>query len=417
MENNLDTSTLTSILTSSPLNDAEQNSYSDYFDPRFPKWLAIIIFIVGLIGNIICLIIFNKLKKNSTFIYLAFLSIIDIFVLLFGLGDIILISYFNYVIRNSSLVICRVHSFLTYASTHLSSLILASISIDRAIATNMITFSKIYCKPNVAYKVIFVNIILSSLVNFHNLAFLGFHVPATTPTTTPTTTNVTKITDVSNNNVTSSRTHLVEVVCASELGTLYDTFLDPYFKWIDLFFYAIIPFTIMGACTFFIVRVLFLSNRRLNQKKNVHHNRTDSTNTAPDTNGNNKNENKAKGGATDAPPAKAPLIKNGGTTKKSISTNARANKAKHLTYTLIALNCVFFFLVSPLVITLIFFDSPSLYKILINIVYLMSYSNHAINFILYYFSSPPYRDACNKMFNIKNLCKKSSPNTQINRAE
>jgi len=417
MENNLVTSTLASILTSSnPPNDAEQNSYSDYFDPRFPKWLAIIIFIVGLIGNIICLIIFNKLKKNSTFIYLAFLSIIDIFVLLFGLGDIILISYFNYVIRNSSLVICRVHSFLTYASTHLSSLILASISIDRAIATNMITFSKIYCKPNVAYKVIFVDIVLSSLVNFHNLAFLGFHVPATTPTTTPTTTNVTKI----HSNATSSRTHLVEVVCASELGTLYDTFLDPYFKWIDLFFYAIIPFTIMGACTFFIVRVLFLSNRRLNQKKNVHHNRTDSTNTAPDTNGsnnnnnnNNKNENKANQAV---PNTKAPLLKNGGT-KKSISTNARANKAKHLTYTLIALNCVFFFLVSPLVITLIFFDSPSLYKILINIVYLMSYSNHAINFILYYFSSPPYRDAFNKMFNIKNLCKKSSPNAQINRAE
>ena len=122
MENNFFASTFTTILASSPIFDAEQKnvektSYEDYFDPRFPRWLAIIIFVVGLIGNIICLIIFNKLKKNSTFIYLAFLSIIDIFVLLFGLGDIILISYFHYVIRNSSLIICRVHSFLTYASS------------------------------------------------------------------------------------------------------------------------------------------------------------------------------------------------------------------------------------------------------------------------------------------------------------
>lgn len=247
------------------------------------------------------------------------------------------------------------------------------------------------------------------MVNFHNLIFLGFH-------QVPTALSVVNNTIVRNE--TSHR--IVEVVCASELGTLYDTFLDPYFKWIDLFFYAIIPFSIMGACTFFIVRVLFLSNRRLNQKKGVHQKTlTSSTNTTLNKNGNNNNNQNNEATATNDSAIKKSLINNCAT-KKTIPTSARTNKAKHLTYTLIALNCVFFFLVSPLVITLIFFDSPSLYKILINIVYLMSYSNHAINFILYYISSPPYRDAFNKMFNFRDLFKtkmNGTPMTQITRIE
>ena len=125
---------------------SSDESYEDYFDPRFPRWLSIVLLVLGIFGNTLSLIVFlgKHMKKNSTFIYLAFLSIIDLFVLSFGLGDMIMISYFRIVLRNYSRSVCRIHTFLTYASTHLSSFILASVSIDRAIATNLINFAKKY---------------------------------------------------------------------------------------------------------------------------------------------------------------------------------------------------------------------------------------------------------------------------------
>jgi hypothetical protein len=153
---------------------AAEAAANGYFDPRFPRWIYIIVLIVGLIGNTLCLIVFmqRNMRKNSTFIYLAFLSIVDLMVLTLGLGDIILISYFNLIVRAKSIYLCRIISFLIYGSTHLSSFILASVSIDRAIATNFINYAKVYCKPVTAYKIILVNIFIASLVDFHNLIFL-----------------------------------------------------------------------------------------------------------------------------------------------------------------------------------------------------------------------------------------------------
>ena len=72
---------------------------------------------------------------------------------------------------------------------------------------------------------------------------------------------------------------------------------------------------------------------------------------------------------------------------------SRASKAKHLTYTLIILNCLFFCLVGPLLIVLVTYSDQMIAnnKILLNIVYLLAYANHTFNFVLYGFSSPPFR--------------------------
>jgi hypothetical protein len=174
--------------------------------------------------------------------------------------------------------------------------------------------------------------------------------------------------------------------CQSVNGTWYDQFLDPYFRWIDLLAYAIIPFLIMAICTFMITRVLFLSNKRLNKNKSKR-----SSSTAAATTG-------SGGGAG----ATVTLLQ-----KKQ--TNVRANKAKHLTYTLIVLNCLFFCLVSPLVIILIY-DQQFPYRIVINIVYSLAYSNHSFNFVLYGVSSPPFRETLFNLLGIKPKKKNSNPN-------
>lgn len=158
---------------------AVENYYTDLFDERIPKCIALIILIIGLIGNLFSMVIFNqhKMKKYSTYIYLGLLTLVDLLVLILGLGDMVLISYTGVVIRNSSFLVCRVHAFLTYCCTNLSSFILASVSIDRAIATNAINFAKFYCKPEMAYRVFAFDCVLTALINFHYLMFLGYEDP------------------------------------------------------------------------------------------------------------------------------------------------------------------------------------------------------------------------------------------------
>jgi len=337
----------------------DNKSYFDYFDKRFPKWISIVILVIGVLGNILTLTIFGqkKMRKNSTFTYLAFLASLDLLVLLFGLGDIILITYLEFAVRNYSIVICRIHTFFTYASTHLSSFTLASVSIDRAIATNFLTYSKKHCTPQSAYKIIAINILISTIINSHNLIFMGTYDIKTT---------------------FANKTHVEhekKFICATEPDTWYDHFMN-YYKLIDLFSYAIVPFITMAICTFFIIRALFSSNKRLQSRLPKQ--------TSVEMNHVNENLLKEK------------------------STNSRAGhiqskkqaKTRHLTYTLVTLNCLFILFVGPLVICLVFFDNTE-NKILLNIVYLLAYANHSFNFIFYGFSSPPYRECLFEMLRVR----------------
>lgn len=267
MDSTIATTPISMASTNRPQsNDMElaNDAYTSYFDPRFPKSLSIVLLVVGIIGNSLCLFIFSRknMRKNSTFVYLACLAIVDLVVLTLGLGDIILIVYLNFNMRNQSMFMCRFITFLIYAFTHLSSFILASVSIDRAVATNFITFSKTYCRPQTVYKVVSFNVGLTILINFHSMFFFGY-TSSFRDGTTSNEENGTNTDYVSLHNRTTNK-YFVQVICESKKDSTYDRFLDPYFKWIDLLAYAIIPFIIMLICTFLIVRVLFRSNRRLN---------------------------------------------------------------------------------------------------------------------------------------------------------
>jgi hypothetical protein len=330
----------------------DTNSYFDYFDKRFPKWISIVILFIGVLGNILTIAIFGqkKMRKNSTFTYLGFLASLDLLVLLFGLGDIILITYFEFAVRNYSILICRIHTFFTYASTHLSSFTLASVSIDRAIATNFLTYSKKHCTPRSAYKIIAINVIISTIINSHNLIFMGSY--------------------ANKNSIQNEKTF----ICATEPDTLYDHFMN-YYKLIDLFSYAIVPFITMAICTFFIIRALLSSNKRLQTRI-------------------------PKQTRLKMNPVNENLIKEKSNNSRAENVKSKKQaKTRHLTYTLITLNCLFILFVGPLVICLIFFDHTD-NKILLNIVYLLAYANHSFNFIFYGFSSPPYRECLFKLLRI-----------------
>ena len=232
-----------------------------------------------------------------------------------------------------------------------------------------------------------------------------------------------------------TQTNSQQVQCESKKETLYDAFLDPYFKWIDLLAYAIIPFIIMLICTFLIVRVLFRSNRRLNKtttSRTPHHLNNTTTTTLTTTTNNETNNKKGDQAAAAMTSSASRSLLNPGhgttTTSSTIKSNktvaasgtpaavaaSRASKAKHLTYTLIILNCLFFCLVGPLLIVLVTFTDQMIVdaKLLVNIVYSLAYANHTFNFVLYGVSSPPFRAELLRILRLS----KSTTNTNANNA-
>lgn len=366
-------------------------TYEDYLDPRFPSFITVLVLIIGLFGNFLSILVFSQksMKKNSTFIYLGFLCYIDIFVLIFGLGDIVLITYFNFVLRNQLIITCRIHTFLTYSFTHLSSFILASVSVDRAIATNFISFAKYYCTQKTAHRIIFLLCLLSAIINLHSLIFLGYDEPQDNAL-----------------NSTNDTTYY----CASLSGTLYDNFMNPYFQWIDLIFYAILPFIVMFLSSIFIIRVIFISNKRLENKLTGNSIAFLNKTLDPEAEGDNT---RRKSSVLSVALRKSFVCNNpNGANRKY---NNRLNKTLHLTYTLITINTLFICLVGPLTIALIIIKKKEKIvenKIIFNIVYSMAYSNHSLNFIFYGLMSPPYRNAVKNLFFKK--CSNSNKQNEFN---
>ncbi|CAF0737395.1 unnamed protein product [Adineta steineri] len=369
-------------------------------DTRLIRYGSIFLLIVGTFGNIVSYIIFSygTLRKSSTFRYLALLSLMDLLVLYSGLLDLFLMTEYGgtFSLRNLNPVSCRLHTFITYWSQHSSSWILSFISVDRAVATNFIKFAKKFCTPRSAEYIVGIILLLTALLNCHELIFLRlqhdtnsieYHQNQTIVTAHESL--ILNESDINNNliqkrntqsifsicdnsqwnstclrnkrdlsdlNITTTttivpfKTKLTDKKCEALQGSRYEFFWDHVWEWIDVCLYALIPFTVMSIGTFLIVYRVYYQQRRVFRSR--------------------------RSGANN------PL----GTTP---------NKAKSLFYLLFTLNLLYFILVSPVVfVTTILFrsrDEEGAYPRFKAIIYLMQYCNHSLNFIFYGITSPPYR--------------------------
>ena len=97
--------------------------------------ILVLLIAIGFIGNFFNCIVFGKksMRKASTFRFLFYLSASDLMVLLVGASHVLVRLLFNFDIRLYSTFTCKVHTFLTYFFTHISSLILMIVSLDRVI--------------------------------------------------------------------------------------------------------------------------------------------------------------------------------------------------------------------------------------------------------------------------------------------
>ena len=303
---------------------------SDIYDPRITRPFAIVCLFIGSIGNSLSFIVFTQkqLRSYSTFRYLAYLSVVDLIVLYLGLGNIILRDYFLFDIRSQNLFLCKFHTFFTYVTTQLSSWILTLVSIDRAIACTVMRLNKRICRPKSADKIFLSVCFFISLINSHILFFMG-----------------SKRIMLINSNENMTETRQI-IVCTHNTSALYFTFFEKPYTIIDLLSYVLIPFLIMTICAGIIAYRLFFSLGQTSLHIAI------------------------KG-----------------------KTHRGTRRAKQISYMLLVLNLVFVILLTPIVIGQIFQDlnQEHRYRLYNSITLLMSYSNHALNFVLYGIASPQFR--------------------------
>ena len=243
------------------------------YQVKFSIILSIII-VIGLLGNIINLFVFYQKKsstrKNSTFKYLFYLALIDILVLLIAATDSLSTYGYSISLRLYSVCTCKIHTFVTYFLTHLSSLVLMIISIDRAIiicqkspndvSSNNLMF-KISCSFKKVRKVLLYLILFLVGVNFHFIAFLTIN-KIDRQSLNETNLNESKIEDLKifNNTIFSyekktenNTTTPHFFICFPLENQTYSYFLIGIWIWIDALIYSLIPFVVMVICSIIII--------------------------------------------------------------------------------------------------------------------------------------------------------------------
>ena len=244
-----------------------------------------VIIIVGIVGNLLNIYVFShkSMRKNTTFRYLFYLSIIDLLVLLVATVDALFTFGFFIMIRAYSNFLCKTHTFMTYLLTQMSSNILMIVSIDRALIIcnkKLYVSIKNFLKKQKFLKIDWYNskrvgklvltvLILLGIFNSHYLIFMKLN-EAESRNLVPSEkmkkayriseNNSMYINSSYNYNNTNHKSPIENIqskrdglVCFPSSTSLYNHFLLEIWVWFDLVIYSIIPFTVMIICSIIIV--------------------------------------------------------------------------------------------------------------------------------------------------------------------
>ena len=341
-----------------------------------------IIIIIGVFGNILNVLVLQRksIKTISTFRFLFYLSIIDLFILIIIATDSLIQHSFEIAIRLLSTPVCKIHVFLTYYLTHFSSNLLMIVSLERLF---MIHNKQLYCfKLNLANKFVLCLAIILALVDCHYLYFFSlsqeFTVEYNNTNSFNCSNDVTAI-NINRNNISDEWYNNTNTNCVKQKTSIstndshnsgmpfsicyplhnpqYSYFLDTIWVWIDSSLYSFIPFLVMTISSFFIIYEILQTSKRITRTN----------------------------------------------TNRRIS-EAHVNRNKHILYMLLITNFFFIFLSFPYSISnnnIISISENSLY-----IAHMLAYTNNSINFIFFYSFSVKYRSAFSELIYSFN-CKKN----------
>lgn len=363
---------------------------------------APIILAIGLFGNLISYCVFNtrKLKTSPTFKFLAHLSIIDFLYLFIGLPHIMMIIYTKVDFRNTDNFICSVHSFLTIFLSHLSSNTLAIANVVRCIdiislnlkngTRNKSGSTKNWFNIGRVELILLCLMVVLFVFNSHFLLFMRL-------------TDSSEINDnndyqlLTKNNYNNNSVYLTCFPSKTEQA-IYFEFFTRYWPWIDLFLYSYIPFMIMISSTIVIIIKLCQANNNLKKTRRSSLNITQREIEMSELNSLDDHENAQRTGDS----IRSKRVK----PKRLVRTETKRRNHRNLQVykLLVSLNIAFFIMVTPLVLSNSL-KSPEIENYaLFDLVYILAYLNHCLNFVFYSITCELYRKAIREYF-LKNVFK------------
>lgn len=318
--------------------------------------LPIFFLIIGTFLNIMAILVFirREMIKFSSFCYFAVLNFVNLAFLYVTIIRIIMEHNFHSDIRKLNLFSCKSHVFLTYFLSHLSSLLLCAISVDRAISVMFLRQAKDLCTPRVAWKVTVSLVVFSFLLSSHFLILDSGHEET--------------ISEHGNsNNKTITK---IVIHCDARINSTYHAFVEHYWKLIDMTMYAFLPFLIMLMCSFIIlVRVAQQSKKFQKKPKNTE------LQTKKDNSINKENN----------------------LSKKNQSQRNFSARTRNLALMLIPVNVLFLIFLAPVVIAMFTYERLGEDLLTLALVEFLSYFNFSLNFFIYFLTSSKFREEFIKM--------------------
>lgn len=125
-------------VTGSGVGEAPGSYCSETMSSKIFLSISPLLLLFGTFTNIFSLLVLSRkrMRKHSTYVYLAILSVIDLLALWLGIiRDYLAHGYGIYI---NSLLLCKLHSFLFYFTLDFSSWILVAVSLDRFFAITFI---------------------------------------------------------------------------------------------------------------------------------------------------------------------------------------------------------------------------------------------------------------------------------------
>ena len=203
------------------------------------KYICLSIFVFGMIGNFLSVLVFSRssLRHRSCAVYFLALAITDVASLCASFVDTVLPSYNNLTLTIKSLLICKINPLMVYFTTDLSNFLLAVASIDRAVSIQCPLTSKRFCRADIAIGLILLMSLIFLGINGH--IFWGFEIveEAHFPVCMPSKSKV-----IWGHSMTYNRFYAI-------------------FDSLDMLFAVVIPFLVMLICNVLIL-VRVLTSRR-----------------------------------------------------------------------------------------------------------------------------------------------------------
>jgi growth hormone secretagogue receptor len=198
-----------------------------------------IIFLLGLVGNLLSSLLFaiTNLNRTSCGIYFLLLAIFDSIALIGGLHHCLTIGY-RLPVPNA--VYCRARDFLLYVSMDMVSWMIVAISVDRFLKVKFPIKARIYTTRKLTIIISSVLLVIFIIKNVHLASvFIG------------------DFTDDAADNCDPNPDYPTYVI-----------FFEKIWPWIDLTTFAVLPFIIVSICNGFIIHEQY-KRRVLLRKRNL----------------------------------------------------------------------------------------------------------------------------------------------------